>query len=397
MNTIRHVILGLFFFGTLVVLGFVTIYLGDFAAIGGARTFVAHFPEVDGLGAGDSVLVYGVPSGRVVDVSFAEGEPPPEKRLKVTFTVSGELTLRRGYEIAIGNSSFLGGKQLEVIKGEGEPLTAAEYSDLRGKADANLVRQLSGLLGENRGDVRRIVHSLANVVEDVDQGRRALSAILLEKAAHDDLNAAIASGRSILAKADGGEGSVGRALNSPELHDRFVGFLRNGEQLLGDAREKPGVIHSLIYDGALAERLKSGLSGFSDVADRVGRGEGLLGKMTSPDSDATWNDVKSIAADARALAADARAGKGALGKLLADPQTEQQLVNIAARFSGIATDVGVLVDGARRGRGILGLLLTDDQARRNVERIIDQVGRAIEDAREAAPVSSVASFLFGQL
>jgi phospholipid/cholesterol/gamma-HCH transport system substrate-binding protein len=397
MNSIRHVILGLFFFGTLVLLGVITIYLGDFAAIGERRELVAYFDQVDTLGPGDPVYVYGVPSGRIDEVEFTGEDSPPEKRLRVAFTLWRPVTLRQGYEIAVGAPNFLGGRQLDVIAGDGAPLSPAQYRELRGKADASLVRQITSLLGENRVDLRRIVNHLADIVADLDEGRRPLAGILLEAKAHEDLNAAIASGRSILAKADAGEGSIGKALNSPELHDRFVGFLENGQKLLGDAREKPGVIHDLIYDEPMASKLRGGIDGLAEVAGRLGRGEGALGKATLPESEETWNDLKSIAADARAMAADARAGRGALGKLLSDPEVERQLSNIASRFSGVADDVSVIVDGARRGRGVLGLLITDDQARRTVERIIDQVARTIEDAREAAPVSSVASFLFGNL
>ncbi len=63
----------------------------------------------------------------------------------------------------------------------------------------------------------------------------------------------------------------------------------------------------------------------------------------------------------------------------------------------MSEDLAKLVDGARRGRGVAGWLLTDDEARRTVERLAKQLERAVEDAREAAPVTSVASFLFGQL
>ncbi len=363
MNAIRHVILGLFFFITLAVLGVVTIYLGDFTPIRDTTPLVAWFEEVDGLGSGDPVFVYGVPSGRVTEVAFAPDDPPPGKRLRVSFTIDHPVTLHQGYQIRIGNPSLLGGKELDVTTGDGPLLTPAEYADLRGKADANLARQISAVFGDNRQDVRRIVGGLANLVSDLDQGKRSLASIALEKKTHEDLNAAIAAGRSLLAKADSGDGSIGRALNSPELHDRLVGFLKNGEVLFGDAREKPGVLHALVYDEEMARKLKEGVEGLAETAARVGRGEGLLGKITVADSEETWRDFRDL----------------------------------AAKFSGIGTDLGVLIDGARRGRGVLGLLMSDDQARRTVERIFDQVARAIEDAREAAPVSSVASFLFGQL
>jgi len=377
MNLVRHTLLGLFFFATIVLLGVVTIYLGDVTTKADRVTLTAYFSTVEGLGKGDPVMVYGVQQGRVTDVAFTPGTPPPERRLRVTFVVDQQITLRQGYSIAIGSPSLLGGRQIELLAGEGAPLSAAEYEQLRGVADANLMRNLAGILEENRGDVHRILASVANMAEDVDLGRRSLADLALSKEANADLNAALKGARSTIATADS--------------------FFREGGQLLADARTQGGAIQTIVYDADFAARLKGGVAGFAAAGERLGRGEGLLGKLTTDASDAAWNDFAALAADGRALVSDVRAGKGAVGRLFSDPAMEDQVVTIVTRFSGIANDAAALLDAARRGRGVMGLLLADDEARRNVERIIDQVGRAIEDAREAAPVSSVASFLFGNL
>jgi uncharacterized protein YjgD (DUF1641 family) len=185
----------------------------------------------------------------------------------------------------------------------------------------------------------------------------------------------------------------GQAVN---LHG-ILRFTDEGGTLFKDAREKNGIIHMLVYDEETGAKFKSGVEGLSTAADRIGKGEGMLGKLTSAESEATWNDVKSLAADASALAADLRSGKGAIGKLMSDPEVEAALVTIATRFASVATDASKLTDDARRGRGVIGWLFSDDEARRTVERLAKQLERAVEDAREAAPVTSVASFLFGQL
>lgn len=377
MNLVRHTLLGLFFFATIVLLGIVTIYLGDVTTKADRITLSAYFATVEGLGKGDPVMVYGVQQGRVIEVAFTPGSPPPERRLRVTFVVDQQLTLRKGYSIAIGSPSLLGGRQIELLAGEGEPLATAEYEQLQGVADANLMRNLAGILDENRGDVHRILSSVANMAEDVDQGRRSLADLALSKEANADLSASLRGAR--------------------EAIDSANQFFKDGGALLSDARTQGGAIQTIVYDAEFASRLKGGVAGFAAAGERLGRGEGLLGKLTTDASDAAWNDFAALAADGRALVGDVRAGKGAVGRLFSDPAMEEQIGTIVTRFSGIANDAAAILDAARRGRGVLGLLVADDEARRSVERIIDQVGRAIEDAREAAPVSSVASFLFGNL
>lgn len=397
MNALRHTILGLFFFVTLAVLAFVTIYLGGFHLFEHPVVYVCYAADAGNLASGDPVLVFGKAAGRVDQVVFTEGAPPPEKRLRVTFTLDRPIQLREDYAMLIGSQSLLGGRELDIDTGSGPPLAADRYADLRAMSEGNVIRQIGRVLNENQGDLRRIVGGLADIVDGMKSGQRNLLGLLLSREAYENVNAGIASARSALDKVDHGEGSVAKVLNSPALHDSILRFTDEGGTLFKDAREKNGIIHTLVYDEETGAKFKSGVEGLSAAAGRIGKGEGMLGKLTSAESEATWNDVKSFIADASALASDLRSGKGAIGKLLVDPEVEASLVTIANRFAAVATDASKLTDDARRGRGVIGWLFSDDEARRTVERLANQLARAVEDAREAAPVTSVASFLFGQL
>lgn len=397
MNALRHAILGFFFFVTLAVLAFVTIYLGGFHPFEHPVAYVVYTADAGNLAAGDPVLVFGKAAGRVDEVVFTEGAPPPEKRLRVTFTLDHPIKLREDYAMLIGSQSLLGGKELDIDTGTGRELPADGYRDLRSNSEGNVMRQLSRVLGENQGDIRRIIGGLADIVDGMKTGQRNLLGLLLSKEAYADVNAGLASARSALDKVDHGEGSVAKVLNSPALHDSVLRFTDEGGTLFKDVREKNGPLHVLVYDEDAGAKLKTGIEGVSVAAERVGKGEGLLGKLTTTESEATWNDVKKLAADLGALVADTRAGKGAVGKLFNDPEVEQSVVTITTKFAAVSTDVAKLADDARRGRGVIGWLFSDDEARRTVERLAKQLERAVEDAREAAPVSSVASFLFGQL
>jgi hypothetical protein len=390
MSTLRHTVLGLFFFVMLFVLGYVTIYLGGWHPMQHPLLCAVYIDDANGLGPGDPVWVNGVSSsGRVNDIQFVAGAPP-ERRLRVTFTVTAPITLCEDYSIVIGSQSLLGGKQLNIDPGVGKPLATDKFLDLRAMSEGDLLRSFSRIVGQNEHDFRRIVHGVAEIVDDVKSGQRDVLSFLVSKQAYADVNTGIASARSILDKADHGEGSVALALNRPDLHDSIKGFTDAGKSLIADVQTKKGPLNVLIEDEEAGARLREGIDGFSAVAKRVGSGQGLLGKATMPESEQTWNDFQS-------LVSDVRNGKGAIGKLFSDPEVEKSLVTIARRFASISDDVAAITGDARRGRGVLGLLVADDQARRIVERVINQLDRALEDAREAAPVSSVASFLFGQL
>ena len=54
----------------------------------------------------------------------------------------------------------------------------------------------------------------------------------------------------------------------------------------------------------------------------------------------------------------------------------------------ILGDLAAITDDLRSGKGALGKLISDEEMGRKLDRMFTQVIRAIEDAREAAPVST---------
>ena len=174
MNALRHTILGLFFFVTLAVLAFVTIYLGGFHLFEQPIVYVCHAADAGSLASGDPVLVFGKAAGRVDEVVFTEGAPPPERRLRITFTLDHPIQLREDYSMLIGSQSLLGGRELDIDTGSGKPLAADGYRDLRASSEGNVIRQLGRVLNENQGDLRRIVGGLADIVDGMKTGERTL-------------------------------------------------------------------------------------------------------------------------------------------------------------------------------------------------------------------------------
>ncbi len=89
------------------------------------------------------------------------------------------------------------------------------------------------------------------------------------------------------------------------------------------------------------------------IADRIERGEGMVGKLLSSD-ETVYNDLKSIVADAKQIAARLRSGEGTLGRLLStDTKLYDDLAATVADASAVAASL-------RKGEGLAGRLLKDD-------------------------------------
>ena len=141
---------------------------------------------------------------------------------------------------------------------------------------------------------------------------------------------------------------------------------------------------------------------------------GLLGRLFADAELGVY--ARDLVADFRAIAADLRAGRGPLGALLADPDVEAELRRITGgtadlvdrandpeagivgalfgdrelrdELDGFVRMLGNVAEELQNGRGLLARLIYDEELGEQLARVLNQVARAIEDAREAAPVAT---------
>ena len=79
---------------------------------------------------------------------------------------------------------------------------------------------------------------------------------------------------------------------------------------------------------------------------------------------------------------------GALGAITSDADMARDLKLAVANLRFVS-------DQLTRQQGLIGVLLNDEDVALRFRRILTQVSRAIEDAREAAPISNFVQVLLG--
>jgi phospholipid/cholesterol/gamma-HCH transport system substrate-binding protein len=392
MNALRYSILGGFFFITMFVLGVLTIYLGEWNPFVETFKYQVYFDNVDSLRPGDSVQVFGVQRGKVD--SIAETGEDASRRLVATLIMERELQLREGCSFRITSQSLLGGKRVDVDIGTGPALTS--LSDLRGYSEGDVIRELGQLVAENRSNVAVIVESLSQVFGSVASRQASLLSFVLEAPAHEALNDTLSSARNISGKLDTGTGSIAQLINSSETYDSLNRVLTHFDTIVAEIADGDGTIARLIDDPALFDQLSDTFDALRHVAQRIEHGDGLLGWATSEDSDEFSARLDSILLQVDSIAQHVGGGHGVLGRLAMSDDLEQTFDQITRDVGDMTFRLQAMVADVQAGRGVVGYLLADDTARREFEKIVRLVAGALEDAREAAPVSSVASFLFGQ-
>jgi phospholipid/cholesterol/gamma-HCH transport system substrate-binding protein len=338
--------------GVFVLIGLAA-FLGMVYALGArARLFEprftihAEFTEVGGLVEGATVRLAGVQIGRVSGVHLP---PQPGGKVRVDMTIARRFgdRVRRDSVARIETQGLLGDKIVEITVG-----TAAAPS----------VRPGDAVASRDPFDLSRVMDESAQVVKNVG-------------ALADSL------------------GETARALNQSRLVEEATATVRSARKItdqvgriVGEVERGRGWAHALIYEEPVALRRVNELVATTQaLLDRVQRGEGAAGVLTSEQSTAAARRFVAAMDRLSRVVEQPSADDGVLPALLFDPKYRPVLEDLRATARNLR-DVSDRVAG---GRGTLGGLVKDEpgdggiqQASRDFQAAVANLKEITEKIRE---------------
>ena len=170
------------------------------------------------------------------------------------------------------------------------------------------------------------------------------------------------------------------------------------------------------------------------LAERLERGEGLLGKLMASDDtlyrelNATVTNAAAISVDLRKMAANAAVlserlakGEGTLGKLMAPGDTlhddlsaalasfkkacdsfdmgdaKGDIKEVVAGAKSLMTNLTVVAERLKNGEGTLGKLTTDETMYNEVNGLLRDARQILDNYRDTTPISTFTSLATGAL
>ena len=122
----------------------------------------------------------------------------------------------------------------------------------------------------------------------------------------ENLSRTTANLQLITDKVNRGEGTLGRLINDPKLHDELVAgvadlrsgaaqaksFLASAQSLVDEVKSGRGTLGTLVFDQKAGDDLKASLASLRSVSDKISRGEGTLGKLLGDET--LLRDMRSL-------------------------------------------------------------------------------------------------------
>lgn len=261
----------------------------------GRQHMAFHFSDVAGLRAQDSVVMRGMPIGKVRRLTLV-----PDG-VHVEILADQRLQLNEGYLATVRANSLLGGNHLLLVQGGGDALPHDEETVYTGTPPTDWLADLNDTIAEIRGVIRRVDgEKVASIIADVGATTRSLS--------------------NIVSRVEAGEGTLGKLLSADDtVYEDLSATLENLREVSQNLSSGDGSIARLLADdGTLYHSLSNTLGNINAVSARLESGDGTLGKLLSPD-DTLYTNLLDASTGLKDLVAKIDSGDGTLGKLATDP------------------------------------------------------------------------------
>jgi phospholipid/cholesterol/gamma-HCH transport system substrate-binding protein len=292
-NTQQTIRVGLFF-----VLGLALAWI-TFESLNGGHLFkqsgysiIAGFSNLKGLKVGDDVLMAGVKIGTVGKAQLGN------QRVEAVLTIQPGIKIPNDAVASVEVSSLLGANYLGVSFGTptAPPLKDGDEIKTKNTIDMNeVIAQLGNLGSKLEGVMGDISKTMGGGGEDGNLFQK-INKLVTENG--PKLTETVSNLQDITAKIKNGDGTLGRLVNDPKLHDELLAsveeikaaaadtrtFISDTKGIVADVKSGKGALGVLLYDEPTAANLKVTVTNIRTISDKINSGQGTLGKLISDDS-----------------------------------------------------------------------------------------------------------------
>jgi phospholipid/cholesterol/gamma-HCH transport system substrate-binding protein len=198
----------------------------------------------------------------------------------------------------IGSAGLLGTNYIAIDLGSAGVPSLAPGSEIRTTASADL-NTIMTQLGELGGKLEGALGSMSEVLKGKDGQPgifQRLDSLLANNSAKVD--ATMTNLQQVTDKLNRGEGTLGKLINDPRLHDELLAaasdlkvataearnIMTSAQGIVDRVKSGQGSLGTLIYDEQAGKDLKAIAANLKDVSDKLAKGEGTLGKLINDDS-----------------------------------------------------------------------------------------------------------------
>lgn len=252
------------------------------------HTLIAGFSDLKQLKTGDEVRLAGVKVGSVEKTRLAG------RRAEAVLQIDPKVPIANDATASIVMSGLIGGNYISIDMGSNGAPPLADGAEIRTIETPDL----NTLMTEIGGLGKQLQDSLGSFSKALNGDGKGGGGIIqkLDKLVSDNssrIDATMSNLQEITGKINRGEGTLGKLVNDPKLHDELLAtvaeiratatqakeFVSSAESMMDQVKSGQGPLGTLVYDQKAADDIKASIANIRSVSDKLAKGEGTLGKL----------------------------------------------------------------------------------------------------------------------
>lgn len=263
-------------------------------------TLVAGFENLKELKIGDEVRMAGVKIGSVEQAQLKG------RRAEAVLRIEPGVEIKSDAVASIVMAGLLGTNYVGVDLGSVNAPLLQPGSEIHTKVtpDINSIMSDLGNLGQKlEGALGSFGKAMGGDGKEGGGLFQKLDKLVTDNS--EKVTATVANLQEITAKINQGEGTIGKLLNEPTLHDQLVttvadiktaaagakDFMANAQSIIDQVKAGKGTLGSLIYDDTTGNNIKATVANIQSVSEKLAKGEGTLGKLINDET--LFHDAQS--------------------------------------------------------------------------------------------------------
>ncbi|MBT0654271.1 MlaD family protein [Geomobilimonas luticola] len=303
---------GVFFIAGLITLG-IMLEIGEKWNPFEKRVFYrTYLTSITGLKVGDPVRLSGVDVGKITTITILDD------KIQIDFEVKPDTKIRTDSVAGLRLTNLLGGQFLGITFGSPNAPLLEPGGTVKGKDVANIdiivdnvsdltkdakkfieelnknqnevMHKISGILDDNRANLRDSIANLNSITTKFDRGEGSLALLLNDKALYNNTNETTTYLKDITGKISRGEGSVGKLVNDDAFYnDAKVAMsdirdsMKDVKDIASKINKGEGTMGRLVNDESLYTELRDASKNISEISRKINDGQGTLGKLVNED------------------------------------------------------------------------------------------------------------------
>lgn len=262
--------------------------------VGSGKGYVVHayVKDASGIAKQSRVTIAGIPVGQIADIRLENG------RARIDIRVNSTVVLHESARLGVKSASLLGENVVVLTEGVGEP-NKKDGDEVQTIPDPRSVDDLKETIGRIADLVEKVAHQLASTVGSEEGGRNMAATLKNLADATEAINLTVRENRTVIHDTLENVNHITTA-SGPEFQTILANvrvITEDVKALLASSENKDGkngeIRNTVERINRASKSLESALSHVDNVADRIDRGEGTIGRLTK--DEALINEVQGVA------------------------------------------------------------------------------------------------------